>query len=330
VAPTASESVSAREVVVCSYGGAFQEAQRKAFFEPFEKETGIAVKEAQWSGEYGKLKAMVTAGTPTWDLVTVAEASTIARGAKEGLLEPIDFAGIDKAAFFPDALTAYSVGFDYFSTAIAYNTTDSVHPRNWREFWDVDGFPGRRSLRNDPRTTLEFALLADGVSKDSLYPLDVERAFKSLDRIRPHVGVWWTTGSQPAQLLADGEVKVASAFNGRIWAAATKDGMPLAVEWTGGALDTDAWIIPKGAKNREEALALIRFTSRPEAQIALTHYINYGPTLRAAYERLSEAERAVLPSSPENRAAQFIYDGGWWAENESAVLERWNKWQLGH
>jgi putative spermidine/putrescine transport system substrate-binding protein len=317
------------ELVVTSYGGAFQEAQRKAFFEPFEKETGIKIKEAQWSGEYGKLKAMVTAGQPIWDLVTAAEASVIARGAKEGILEPIDYTGIDKSKFYPESLTDHSVGFDFFSTAIAYNTRDAVRPRSWGEFWDTKHFPGRRSLRNDPRTTLEFALLADGVAKEALYPLDVDRAFRSLDRIRPDVGVWWTTGSQPPQLLADGEVKFASAFNGRIWTAAVRDKLPLAVEWNGGALDTDSWIIPKGAKNREAALALIRYTTRPEAQIALTRYISYGPTLREAYDRLSPEQRSILPSSPENRVHQFVFNGNWWAENESAVLERWTKWQVG-
>lgn len=327
-APTAQES-GARELVVVSYGGSFQEAQRKAFFEPFEKETGIKIKEAQWSGEYGKLKAMVAAGQPTWDLVTAAEASIIARGAKEGILERIDYTGIDKSKFYPEALTDYSVGICFFSTAMAYNTRDGVRPRNWAEFWDTQRFPGRRSLRNDPRTTLEFALLADGVPKENLYPLDVDRAFRSLDKIRSAVGVWWTTGSQPPQLLADGEVKFASAFNGRIWTAAVRDNLPLAVEWNGGALDTDSWIIPKGARNREAALSLIRYTSRPEAQIALTRYISYGPTLREAYARLTPEQRSVLPSSPENRVHQFVFNGSWWAENESAVLERWTKWQVG-
>ena len=329
---TVATSSQPRELVVCSYGGAFQEAQRKAFFEPFEKETGIKIKEAQWSGEYAKLKAMVDAGQPTWDLVTAAEASIIARGARDGILERIDYTGIDKAKFYPEALTDYSVGFCFFSSALAYNAAEypnGGHPTDWKDFWDTKRFPGRRSLRNDPRTTLEFALLADGVPKEQLYPLDIDRAFRSLDRIRKGVNVWWTTGSQPAQLLANGEVKLASAFNGRISAAAAQSNVPLTVSWHGGGLDRDSWIIPKGARNREAALALIRFTARPDVQIALARHIAYGPTMPEAYEKLTPNERAQLPSSPENRALQFVFNGNWWAENESAVLERWNKWQLG-
>src|SRR5438067_771554 len=101
----ATKTAAPRELVVCSYGGTYQAAQRKAFFEPFERETGIKVREAQWSGEYAKLKAMADAGQPAWDLVTVAEASTIARGAKEGILEKIDYAGLDKTKFYPEAIT---------------------------------------------------------------------------------------------------------------------------------------------------------------------------------------------------------------------------------
>lgn len=330
--PAAPVASVPTELVVVSYGGAFQEAQRKAFFEPFEKETGIKIKEAQWSGEYAKLKAMVDSGQPTWDLVTAAEASIAARGAKEGILDRIDYTGIDKSRFYPEALTDYAFGFCVFSTAMAYNRTNypdgTARPTSWSDFWDSKRFPGRRSLRNDPRTTLEFALLADGVPKDKLYPLDVERAFKSLDKIRASVGVWWTTGSQPPQLLADGEVALVSAFNGRISTAAARDKLPLAVEWNGGALDMDSWIIPRGAKNREAAQALIRYTARPEAQIALTQHISYGPTMPGAYEQLSPEVRAGLPSSPENRARQFVFNGEWWADNERAVLERWTKWQL--
>lgn len=322
-----------RELVVVSYGGSFQEAQRKAFFDQFEKSTGIKVNEAQWSGEYAKLKAMVESGDVTWDLVTTAESSLIERGAKEGILERIDYTGIDKSRFYPESLTDYSVGFDHFSTVMGYSKKaypdGTSRPKSWADFWDTKRFPGARSLRKDPRTTLEFALLADGVPMDKLYPLDVERALRSLDKIAPSITVWWTSGHQPAQLLADNEVSLVSAFNGRIWAAAVHDGALVDIEWNQGALDTDSWVIPKGTKHYNEAMELIRYTCNPQVQIELTKYIDYGPTMPEAYEKLSAEERAVLPTSPENRAKQFIYDAKWWAENEAWVIERWNKWLLG-
>src|SRR5258707_11657222 len=80
------ETSTPRELVVVSYGGSYQEAQRKAIFEPFEKATGIKIKEAEWSGEYAKLKAMVDSGNVTWDVVVSAESSDIERGIKDGIL----------------------------------------------------------------------------------------------------------------------------------------------------------------------------------------------------------------------------------------------------
>jgi putative spermidine/putrescine transport system substrate-binding protein len=206
------------QVVVCSYGGSYQEAQRKAFFEPFEKETGIKVVEANWSGEYGKLKSMVMANNVQWDLVTSAEASDVIRGSNDGILAKIDFSKIDRSAFLPGALTDYSQGIDYFSTVLAHRTdgfSNNNYPKNWKDFWDIEKFPGKRSLRKDPRTTLEIALLADGVPMNSLYPLDIDRAFKSLDKIKNSV-IWWTTGSQPIALLENKQVVMASVFNGRV------------------------------------------------------------------------------------------------------------------
>jgi putative spermidine/putrescine transport system substrate-binding protein len=163
---------------------------------------------------------------------------------------------------------------------------------------------------------------------DQLYPLDVDRAFRSLDMIAPNVTVWWASGQQPAQLLADNEVSLASAFNGRIWAAAVHDGVPVDVEWNQGALDKDSWVIPKGTPHLKEAMELIRYTCQPQVQIELTKYINYGPTMPEAYQNLDAKARAVLPTSPENRPKQFVYNAKWWAENEAAVVERWNKWLL--
>ncbi len=324
------QTAAVRELTICSYGGSFQEAQRKAFYEPFEKETGIRVREAQWSGEYAKLKAMVAAGSPAWDLVNGAESSTIIRGAREGILAPIDYTGIDRTKFYPGAVTDYSVAFDFYSTVLAYSAqtypAGKAHPTTWADFWNTKRFPGGRSLRKDPRTTLEFALLADGVPMQKLYPLDVDRAFRSLDRIAPSVTVWWSSGHQPAQLLADKEVAFVSAFNGRIWTAATQDKMPVDVEWNQGALDTDSWVVPRGARHYKEAMDFIRYTCRADVQLRLTKYINYGPTLPEAYANLDAATRAILPTSPENRPKQFVFDAQWWADNESVVLERWNKW----
>ncbi len=67
-------------------GGAWQDAQRKAWFEPFSKETGIKIVEQEYLGDLGKVKAMVDTGNVPIDLVTV-ETATVLQGCDAGILE---------------------------------------------------------------------------------------------------------------------------------------------------------------------------------------------------------------------------------------------------
>ena len=83
----------------------------------------------------------------------------------------------------------------------------------------------------------ETLLLADGVPADKLYPLDLDRAFKKLDEIKPHITVWWTSGAQSAQLLNDGEVDMVMAWNGRV-SALTKEGAKVAFTYNQGILQS--------------------------------------------------------------------------------------------
>src|SRR5262249_60867790 len=102
----------------------------------------------------------------------------------------------------------------------------------------------------------DFALVADGVPKDWLFPIVVERAFQKLDEIKTHVKVWWKHGDQPLQLLSQGEVVMSPAWNGRVLAAQDK-GLPIGLTWTQGAFQPSYWYVLKGARRQEEAYKFI-------------------------------------------------------------------------
>jgi len=213
---------SDHSLTVCSFGGTFQESQRKAFFEPFAKSAGISVNEASYSGEYSKIRAMVQARSVAWDVVDVEDPNLVL-GASEGMYEAIDYGVVDKTPLMPGTAQPCGVVTNIYSTVLAYDTQvypdPAKRPKTWQDFWDVNKFPGPRALRRSPRGTLEFALLADGVPPESLYPLDVQRALRNLDKLKPHITVWWESGQQPVQLLASREVVMSSAWSGRIWNA---------------------------------------------------------------------------------------------------------------
>ena len=132
--------------------------------------------------------------------------------------------------------------------------------KTWADFWNVEKFPGRRSLRKNPIDSLEQALMADGVSIDQLYPLDVDRAFKSLDKIKQHVDVWWTGGAQSTQLLQSGEVDLISGWNARLQSA-IDGGAPATIVWDQGLYSIEGWAIPKGCPRADAAKQFIKFCS---------------------------------------------------------------------
>ncbi len=321
---------AAGKVVIRTIGGAYEEANVKAIFEPFAKATGIEVVKVPAS--LGKLLAMFEAGNIELDVVDAGELGLLSLNQK-GALEKINYkawklTNPEDMDHRRDTMVADI----YFSTVLAYNTEvfpTGKHPKSWAEFWDAKKFPGPRMLTDLAAGAIdvEFALLADGVPKDKLYPIDLDRAFKSLDRVRPSIRKFWDTGALSAQMLADKEVVLGSIWNGRLQAIADK-GAPLAIEWNEAALQVQFWGIMKGAKNGDNAQRFIDFACQPQIQAAHAGFIPYGPTNRQAFKHIKADVAARLPSSPEHKPKAFLHNAQWWADNRSTVSERWSQWLL--
>ena len=324
----AKSSSDAKELVVLSWGGALQDAQREAIFKPFEEKYGVKIIEAS-PPDYGKLKAMVENGKVEYDVMDV-DTDFVPRGVKGNLLEKLDFGVIDKTDLDATYVNDYSVGAEIYTTAISYNTkaySASNHPKTWAEFWDINKYPGARAIQKWPIPTLEIALLADGVDPKNLYPLDIERAFKSLDKIKNNTKVWWDTGAQSTQVLADNEVSLAGNWSGRT-IAAKKQGMPVDFENNQSIMLGDSWIVPKGAKNQELAMKFIAYATSPEAQAAFGKIYPYGLVNKKAYDLLDDQTKAGLATSPAKRPYQVTIDVEWWADNFDAVNDRFQKWLI--
>jgi putative spermidine/putrescine transport system substrate-binding protein len=208
---------------------------------------------------------------------------------------------------------------------IAWNTeTVENPPQNWAEFWDVENFPGKRALRNRARDMLEVALLADGVPRDELYPIDVDRAYAKLEEIRPHIDVWWSSGGQTAQMAIDNEVDMMVVWSGRI-ENAIKEGATWDYTFVDGNIAVECLVVPRGAGNPELAMQVINEMLDPANQAEYTQYIPYGPVNDAAYDQGIDPEIAtMLPSHPDNMAVQFVMDPDWWSSTEGEEAEaRW-------
>ena len=321
---------AAGKVVIRTIGGAYEEANVKAIFEPFTKATGVEIVKVPAS--LGKLLAMFESGNIELDIVDAGELGLLSLNQK-GALDKIDYKGWKLTnPEDMDHRRDTMVADIYFSTVLAYNTQvfpTGKHPKSWAEFWDAKKFPGPRTLTDLAAGAIdvEFALLADGVPKDKLYPIDLDRAFKSLDRVRPSIRKFWDTGALSAQMLADKEVVLGSIWNGRLQAIADK-GAPVAIEWNEAALQVQFWGIMKGAKNAENAQRFIDFACQPQIQAAHAGFIPYGPTNRQAFKHIKADVAARLPSAPEQKQKAFLHSAQWWADNRSKVSERWSQWLL--
>jgi putative spermidine/putrescine transport system substrate-binding protein len=284
---------------------------------------------------------MVGANNAEFDVANTTAADLLVL-AKHNLLEKVDYGRIDKTVLAdvdPRVIHPYGVGFVFYSKVIAFNTKRyprGTHPRSWAEFWDVQRFPGPRVIDagNHVVPPLEYALLADGVAPDKLYPLDFDRAYRSLARIKPHVVKWATSAAMAPQALVDGEAHLAAATVGRI-ARLKEDGAPVDFEWEQGLLGLDYWIVPKGAKNYANAMKFIEFVSRPEPLAEFCKVQPLGPVNRRAFEFLSPERARSLPSYPEHLRKQILLNAEWWAMTDASGkthLERnqelWNAWIL--
>lgn len=308
--------VCAEQITFVSQGGAYQEAQTKAILDPVAEKLGITINQDSSPDAWPVIKTQTETGKPVWDVIDTPTKDCI-RGGEQGMIEKLDFSKLPNVESMPaEYKSPYSVAYEFYSSVLAYNKDKfgDNPPKTWADFWNVEKFPGTRALRNHPLATLEAALIADGVPVDKLYPLDVDRAFKKLEEIKPHVSVWWTSGAQSAQLLADGEVDMTMAWNGRV-SAVVKEGLPIGYTFNEGFLQYTSLCILKGAPNLETGIKFINAALDPEIQANFPAYIDYGPANPAAYKtgKISPERTAEMPSSPENAAKQVLVSDEWWS-----------------
>jgi putative spermidine/putrescine transport system substrate-binding protein len=262
--------------------------------------------------------------------------------SKQGLLEKIDYDKTDKAVFadFPsDVVTPFGVGMYVYAKVIGFNTkhfTRENGPQSWADVWDVKKFPGARILDagNTFVPPIEYALLADGVPPAKLYPLDLARAYKALERIKPNVLKWATTSAMEPEALISGEAVIGASTLGRLQQA-KEEGAPVDYVWNQALTEFDYWTILKGSKNYANAVKFIAFASRPDSQAGLAKRQVLGPLNKRAFDLLPAERAKLLPTYPEHQAQAVALSPAWWAETDASGksnLEKnsamWNAWVL--
>jgi putative spermidine/putrescine transport system substrate-binding protein len=311
------------ELRMIEAGGLSGDSIEAGYIKPFTAETGIKVVRENPSG-LGKLRAMVEAGNVTAALLELGSPELEQAKALD-LVEPLDWESIEPDPIFDEAKDDYGFGYQFYSTIMAWRT-DAKPLTSLHDLWNVDEFPGKRAFPDYPTYILPLALVGDGVAPDQLYPLDLDRAFAALEKIKDHVSVWWQAGAQPPQLLKDNEVQYAIAWSGRV---AGQEGIDYTFQ--DGQLDLAFFAVPKGTdpEQKKAAMGILHEMSVAKNQAVAAEVVSYtgnSPDLEALLpkDRLKE-----YPTTTANKSVQFLSNAKWWFENAEEVETRWQEFKLG-
>lgn len=341
----ASSAVTAETLTVLTWGGAYEHSQTKAYFEPFTAATGIEIKAEQYNGGIDELRQQVESGRVTWDVIDLVKSDSI-RACELGLLETIDHDELPPAPdgtparedFYEGALTPCSVGEVIYATVLAFDVRafPGRKPSTISALFDLERFPGKRALQRQPIAILEWALRSYGVPRQDIYNLlsterGLELAFQRLDGIRDQI-VWWQDGARPAELLAAGEVVMASGYNGRFFHAAVNENQPIQTLWDAQLYDYSLLAIPRGAPNPDAARRFVRFATSTERLAEQTRYISYGPARKSSSSRVwKHAGTGIdvlphLPTYTPNFERAIRKDHEWYARTGDRLRERFFDW----
>lgn len=331
---TSAAAAQPGEVVVATTGGAYDKALKEVWFEPFTKSTGIKVSTvtATDSEQRTRAQAMASAGRVTWDIINNVDIIAESAQNRSFIRDLGTFCKPFEARkdLLEKSCNSAGVRISFNATLLAFNAErfKDGQPRSWADFWNTARFAGPRALPsfNDPWRILAAALLADGVPADKLFPLDIDRALKKLDEIKPQIQLWWRTGDQSQQGFRNAEYVMGMIWGTRA-SALRAEGQPVATSYDGAFLLADTMQVLRDGPNAAGAEALLKFyLDNPAVQARLAERLNVTPPSLDAVAMMSEAARANIPNSPEAFKAIVKHDSAWIAANQARMLEAWNAW----
>ena len=356
-----SVTTSSWAVVMVSWGGAYTESQKLGYGDPAAKKLGIPVDWVDYSGGLSEIKAQIAAGAITWDVIDVYAMDTII-GCDEGIFVEFDF---DKD--FPPAPDGTPASEDFFTTMpskcavgnILYSWTYAYHdekigskkPKKIKDFFNTKKWPGKRGIYKSAMHNLEIALAADGIKPrkggSKIYETletdaGLDRAFNKIKELceDPNGGcVFWSAGAKPPELLMQGEVVMATGWNGRFFNAEIGEGAPLKQVWDAQGLDYQYMSIVKGGPNQADAMKAVAEMTSTHGLAGSAKYIAYAPWRKSSLKVIEAGEpwykdgktnmMEQMPTHPNNTKNYFLVDPIFWADNSTEIGERWEAMKAG-
>jgi putative spermidine/putrescine transport system substrate-binding protein len=327
IAPTMAKlspaMADAKELVLVNWGGDAIKGMKAAWVDAYLKKYPDRKVAIDGTGPAtGRIKLMVESKKVTWDVMDRNLHTALELGP-QGMLEPIDYSVVDKSKVRPEHAVEWGIGNYIYAMVLTYNTKKwgGMLPENWKDVWDFQKFPGKRAFRREPDATLEAALMAAGVPKDKIYPIDMKLALDMHKKMKEHA-IYYDVIADGQNAYRNGEAHLGVLLNTRAWPL--KQDTKGLVDWTWneGISWGACWMIPKGASGGRAISDFINVTLEPEGQAQLLKTNGYGPSNPEAAKLLDAEWNKVNPGAPENYAKMLPGGIAWYAKNATDARQQ--------
>ncbi len=325
------EKVSGELVWHDGSGGATTRARDETTNKGFTAETGVQLK-TDFNSDMTKFFAAMDSGASIpWSMVEFPTKGDFIKARDAGYLQKLDPSIVDFSKVGAGSHDDYGVDVLRYGIVFTYNTTsfkEGEAPTSIVDLFDVQRFPGKRCLFKYPQFggTLEAALLADGATRDNLYPLDLDKAFNKLDTIKSDI-VWWSNGDDAIRLMSSGECTMGIAWSGRVFGAVQNDKAPLAIRWQNSLYSQAVYGVPAGAPNADAGQAMIaHFIADVEGQKALVKKITYTTDLAGLDSTSYSDELSPWIVAGDNAGQAIEENAAYYAQHITEVIDRFNRW----
>ncbi len=272
----------------------------------FTKETGIKVNISTYdSNETLYAKVRLLKDNNLYD-VLVPSTYYVDIMKQEGILHEIDktkianFRNLDDSllnkAFDPE--NKYSIPYLWGNTALCYNAKYvKGEIDSWQAIFDPK-YANKVLLTDDVREVFHMALKMLGYSGNDTDEEHIKQAYEKLKNLMPNVKMF--DSFSPKLPYINEEVTIGMNHNGEAYRAWQENpDIRYIYPKEGVILWVDSMVIPKGAKNIDNAYKFINFLLRPEIAKSISEQTGYASPNKAAF--------ALMP--PEMQNNHIIYPG---------------------
>lgn len=284
----------------------------------FEEETGIKVNYMRFTLNEDML-VQVRTSPGAFDVVFPSDYA-MERMIAEDLLQPIDFSKVPNEAHTMDWLRnpdydpghVHSVPYMWGTVGILYDTTRVAAPiDSWGALFS-DTYKGEVFMLDSPRDTLGVALKYLGYSINSKNPEEIKAAADLLIKQKQDGIVKAYQVDETKDKMVAGEGILAVMWSGDAqYAINLNPDLAYVVPKEGSNVWVDGMVIPREARNVDNAHAFINFLSRPDIAQMNCEYIEYSSPNQAAIELMGEdyAQNPNLnPSQETIDSCEFFHD----------------------